>query len=388
MYRSILQNSWITSNVGGKPLTKKVIIIGAGILGAATAYELAKKGARVTVIEREAKGRATSAAAGIICPWITKRRNQAWYTLAVNGAAYYGSLIHQLGELGEQETGYKKIGAIYLGEQREKLIELEKIALKRRENAPVIGKIALLNPGETKEKFPLLDSDRFHGLYITGAARVDGSALRDALIRAAIQYGAHIVKGKAVLHTEEKRILGVMVDGQLYNADETIATNGVWMNELLTGLKVKMHFQAQKGEIVHLQISTVETDDLPVVKPPNNQYLLSFGSGKIIIGATHQSVKDFDARPTAGGMHYILDEALKAFPALKNSEVTRTHVGFRPFTYNHLPVFGRVQPYEGLLIANGLGASGLTTGPYIATLLAQMVTGEQTDIDITPYRVE
>ena len=65
---------------------KSFIVVGAGILGASAAYHLAKKGADVTLIDRGERGRATDAAAGIVCPWLSQRRNQAWYKLAKGGA--------------------------------------------------------------------------------------------------------------------------------------------------------------------------------------------------------------------------------------------------------------------------------------------------------------
>ncbi|WP_328194111.1 FAD-binding oxidoreductase [Bacillus atrophaeus] len=55
---------------------EKVIVVGAGILGASAAYQLAKMGADVLVIDRKDKGQATHAAKGIICPWISPRSNQ------------------------------------------------------------------------------------------------------------------------------------------------------------------------------------------------------------------------------------------------------------------------------------------------------------------------
>ena len=75
---------------------KKVIVIGAGILGASTAYHLAKSGAEVLLVDRKDTGQATDAAAGIICPWLSQRRNQDWYQLAKAGARYYPGLIAEL----------------------------------------------------------------------------------------------------------------------------------------------------------------------------------------------------------------------------------------------------------------------------------------------------
>src|SRR5699024_7620796 len=111
----------------------------------------------VTVIDAHTPGRATSAAAGIICPWISKRRNKAWYTLAVNGAANLETLVNELKDFGETNTGYKKVGCLKLHHDISKLEELKELAMKRRETAPQIGELKILNPTETKEMFPPLE---------------------------------------------------------------------------------------------------------------------------------------------------------------------------------------------------------------------------------------
>src|SRR5690625_7877146 len=84
------------------------------------------------MIDSHTEGRATSAGAGIISPWITQRRNKAWYELAKNGAAHYKSLINELDRCGEKETGYKQNGAIHLHQNIEQLKKLKNIALKRQ----------------------------------------------------------------------------------------------------------------------------------------------------------------------------------------------------------------------------------------------------------------
>ncbi len=97
------------------------IVIGSGILGASTAYHLAKQGADVTLVDRNDPGQATAAAAGIVCPWLTNRRNKAWYRLVKEGAKYYPTLIQQLRADGETETGYARVGAINIFDTEEKL---------------------------------------------------------------------------------------------------------------------------------------------------------------------------------------------------------------------------------------------------------------------------
>src|SRR5690348_17654217 len=94
----------------------RTIVIGAGILGASTAYHLARAGADVVVIDAAHEGRATTAGAGIICPWVSGIEDPAFYRLYAGGARYYRELIPALAVLGETDLGYAKVGAMVVSE--------------------------------------------------------------------------------------------------------------------------------------------------------------------------------------------------------------------------------------------------------------------------------
>lgn len=365
---------------------KTIVVIGAGILGASTAYHLAKAGANVTLIDRQDPGQATDAAAGIVCPWLTQRRNKAWYRLAKGGAKYYATLISQLESEGETETGYLKAGAISLHTDDIKLDKMEERAHIRREDAPEIGGIARLSHSETKALFPPL-SDHYGSVHISGGARINGRALRNALINTAKKNGAAFIKGEAALVYRDNIVTGVTVGEKILNADQIIVAAGVWANEILRPLGVDFLVSSQKAQIVHLHMQGTETGKWPVIMPPNNQYIVPFDEGRIVIGATHEDDAGFDCRVTAGGMYEIFDKALTIAPGLTNSTVLETRVGFRPFTPGFLPVIGPLPDYEGILIANGLGASGLTVGPYLGAELAKLALGISTEIDLNDYDI-
>lgn len=366
---------------------EKVIIIGAGILGASTAYQLVKKGAEVVIIDRQDKGQATAAAAGIVCPWISQRRNKAWYHLAKNGARFYPSLIKELEIDGETETGYAKVGAISLHTDEEKLIGMQKRATKRKEEAPEIGDITMLSPEATSSLFPPL-SEEYAAVHISGAARVDGRALRDSLLRAAQKNGATLIYGDASLKYSGNTVTGVMVEGKSILADKVIVCAGAWASQLLEPLGINFQVSFQKAQIIHLELPNKNTNNWPVVMPPSDQYLLAFDSNKIVAGATHENIEVFDYRMTAGGMQEVFDKALTTAPGLANSTFTEARVGFRPFTPGFLPIIGPLPEWEGIIVANGLGASGLTMGPYIGSQLANLALGRELDIKLENYDVK
>lgn len=365
---------------------KTYIVIGAGILGSSAAYHLAKAGAEVILVDRKDYGQATDAAAGIVCPWLTQRRNQAWYMLAKSGARYYSSLISQLEADGETETGYKKVGAISIHTDESKLEGMQERAFKRLENAPEIGKITKLLPAETKKKFPPL-SEEFSSVHISGAARVNGRSLCQSLINAAKKHGASFIQGNAVIQFNGKIVTGIKVNGNTFLADQVIVTAGAWANELLQPLGINFLVSPQKAQIVHLHMAETKTSEWPVIMPPNNQYILAFDGGRVVIGATHEDDKGFDRRVTAGGLNEIYSKALSIAPGLSDSEVLETRVGFRPFTPGFLPVIGALPNYERILIANGLGASGLTVGPYLGREMAKLALGQPLEIDLSLYDV-
>jgi D-amino-acid dehydrogenase len=348
---------------------QKIVVIGAGILGASTAYHLAKLGAEVTLVDGEDPGQATDAAAGIVCPWLSQRRNKAWYQLAKGGARYYPELIAQLEADGEQETGYKQVGAISLHTEMNKLEQMAERARIRREDAPEIGEISILSPAETKKLFPPL-AEEFGSVHVSGGARVNGRALRESLIRASIKNGVTFLKGNASLLMQGSKVVGMKLVEKICWADEVIITAGAWAKELLQPLGVHFLVKPQKAQIIHLELPETDTSQWPVVIPPKNHYILTFENGRVVVGSTHENESGFDRRTTAGGIHEILSKALEVAPGLSESTV-----------------IGALPDYEGIYVANGLGASGLTSGPYLGAELAKLVLGKPTEIDLSSYDV-
>ncbi|MGH8323738.1 MAG: NAD(P)/FAD-dependent oxidoreductase, partial [Steroidobacteraceae bacterium] len=124
----------------------RAIVVGAGILGASVAFHLARAGAAVTIVDAAHAGRATQAGAGIVCPWVSGIEDGAFYALYAAGARHYPSIIAELGDFGERDTGYSRLGALCVAEDPRALAAIEALARRRAAAAPEAGEVLPIRP--------------------------------------------------------------------------------------------------------------------------------------------------------------------------------------------------------------------------------------------------
>jgi D-amino-acid dehydrogenase len=204
------------------------------------------------------------------------------------------------------------------------------------------------------------------------------------LCNAAVKAGAKLLSGAAVLETSGRTVIGVRVADQFIPSDAVVVAAGAWSAELCRTLGVELEVEPQSGQIVHLRVTRADTGELPIILPAlNDYYLLGFPDSRIVIGATRESGTGFDFRVTAGGVAEVLQEGLRIAPGLKEAILAEIRVGFQPLSKDGLPLLGCVSSISGLVIATGLGPYGLTVGPYVGLLTAQVAVGKSPSQDLT-----
>jgi D-amino-acid dehydrogenase len=358
-----------------------IVVVGAGILGASTAYHLARYGARVTIVDQAHPGRATAAGAGIICPWVSGVDDPVFYQLYAAGARYYDELLPALAELGEADVGFRRVGALIVSNDADELTAFQTMLNRRRVDTPEMGATSLLTAHDATVLFPPLRRD-FAALHIAGGSRVDGRNLAAGLLRAAQRHGATMREGLAELAVAGDRVTGIRLRDESIAADRVVATAGAWAPALLRPLGVTLPIEPQRGQIVHLHLPGQDTSAWPVILPPGSHYLLAFDGGRVVAGATRETGAGFDYRITAAGQAEVLAEALHVAPGLATATIIETRVGFRPAGQGVRPLLGHA---HGLLIGNGLGAAGLTIGPFAGRLLAETALGREPVLDLAPF---
>ncbi|WP_125546109.1 NAD(P)/FAD-dependent oxidoreductase [Levilactobacillus lindianensis] len=347
-------------------MQKRIAIIGGGIVGATAAYYLSQlpggQNVQVTLFD-DGVGQATSAAAGIISPWLSKRRNQQWYRLAKAGADLYPELIHDA-KLGT--AVYQQTGTIVTRSDDSDLEALFALAQERRQDAATMGDVRSLSAADVQAKVPLLTTSH-PGVFISGGARVDGAALVDGLLTQATSQNLTIRRERVTLDSQGN----VLTSLGLKRFDRVIVAAGAWVKELLAPLGVIADVRPQKGQLIELAVKDFESQErMPVVMPEGERDFIPFGHGKLLVGATHDDEGKFDLKATAEVTADLLASAQRLMSGLTAEDVRATRVGTRAYTQDFAPFFGPVPEHEAILVASGLGSSGLTTGVQIGRLLA------------------
>jgi D-amino-acid dehydrogenase len=378
----------------------KVIILGGGIVGAACALEAASHGAEVVLADAGLPGRATSAGAGIISPWSAHADDPELRAFTSMAAREYPALVERLAEFGAADVSYRKVGALYLCEDAATTARAYANLDDQRESAPQMGDVRVLSGPDARALFPPLRDD-LSAVYVPGAARVDGRKMAAALARAAAALGAVIRDDPARLVLRDSAsggsasgglaVRGIEVAGEIIEGDAVVVAAGAWTSSVLedagladTGAAAKV--TPQRGQIAHIAMPGHDTSEWPVVSPVGTgHYMLAFDDSRVVAGATRETDSGFDYRVTPGGLAEVLNEAIRVAPGLATGTYIETRIGFRPASPDGRPLLGPVPGVEGLVVATGLGAEGLTGGPYMGAIAARVALGVPAGIDLTSF---
>ena len=362
------------------------VIIGDGLVGWAVAYELARLGAPVMVIEAGLHGSASLAAAGMITPGTVANLSPGYLALAIAAAANFSIQIAELEEAGFGPTGFSQPGGLVIAQAADEepwLDQVEQLLVSRRVSGmAMIGEAQRLSAAECRSLAPILSPDLAGGVWYRGGAQVIGRDLRLALRTAALAHGAMTITSRASLEQSGTNITIRLDDNSRITPESLVVAAGAWSAQLLAGIGIELPIRPQRGQLVHLGWSQNERT-CPVIETRSHHYLLRFPD-RIVIGATREE-SGFMTDPTPRGMQDVLGHALAIAPSLASAPILETRVGIRPLSPDGLPVIGRVPHTENTWICAGHGPLGLTLGWWTAKMLANAITGQSAEPSLDGY---
>ena len=363
------------------------IVIGGGVVGAATAFHLAGARARVLLLDREDEGRATAAGAGIVSPATYRGDSDAWYRFS--GAAYghLSTLVPEL-EAEGAVTGFARCGLLLAAVSDDELPHFEAASQLILSRPGRGSPVRAVGAAEAREMFPAL-APSARALHNPDAARIDGRLLARALLEAGERRGLQRRSGSAdSLLLEGSRVAGVLSGGEPIAAGAVIIAGGAWSRRFSDQLGIDIPVAPQRGQIIHLDLGGTDTSSWPIVSAFRDHYMVPWPDSRVAVGATRETGSGFNPQATAAGIVEVLSEALRVAPGLAGASIRETRVGLRPLSADGMPVMGAVPGRQGLYLNTGHGASGLQLGPFSGSVVAGAALGNEPGVDLSPFAVD
>jgi len=348
-----------------------VIVVGAGAIGTSIAYQLAKAGVKVMVVERgQLGGGATGASAGMIQINPDRTTPPALSTLEVESARLFPALATELLDRTGMDIGYRPAPLLHVALHDGEEPRLRSHRGWQAEHGVVV---AWVDRTAALDLEPALNPDIRAALYYPDNHQVMPRDLARALARAAVDLGTVLREGAPVdrVLTDGDRVIGVAIGGEAVHTGEVVIANGAWASAWSDALHTPIPIRPVRGQMVALRTSRTA---LRNVVSSAEGYLLTKPDGSTYVGTTVEEA-GYDARPTAAGIGRLLAMVPRLVPRLADATFESAWAGLRPATSDGLPLLGRLPGWHGVTIAAGHFRDGILlapiTGEVIADLLAR-----------------
>lgn len=361
-------------------LAYDVVIVGAGIVGAACADAFAERGLRVLVVDRDVVGSgATAAGMGHI---VVMDDSDAQFALT----NYSQRLWQQLGPELPDNVEYEQPGTIWVAADDEEMAEV----FRKRDYYKKRGvAVDVLDHNQLREAEPNLREGLAGGLLVAGDGVLYPPCGARFLMTRAQQRGAKLKLGASVTQIAEQKVR--LSDQQEISAEIVVNAAGASAADLTPAIAMKKRkghlvitdrypgfLRHQLVELGYLKSAhSVSSDSVAFNVQPRS-------TGQILIGSSRQY----------GAEHKEVDQAMLArmirraeeyMPALGMMSAVRVWTGFRAATPDKLPLIGPCPGYRSVWLATGHEGLGITTSLGTARLLVDQVTGSRTAIAVAPY---
>ncbi|GIH77072.1 oxidoreductase [Planobispora longispora] len=396
-----------------------IVVVGAGIIGAACAHYAARAGLDVAVVDRgPVAGGTTGAGEGNVLVSdkepgpeldLALLSNRLWRELAASpdgdgGRDGTGAAGGSGGGTGPEGGGgfeFEEKGGLVVAENARVLRELTAFADLAGKHG--VEHVAVTADG-LRDYEPHLAADLAGGVFYPQDAQVQPMLAAARLLRrGAERFGG----GAPALRTgvtvtgflrDGDRVTGVRTDRGDILAGAVVNAAGTWGGELAALAGARVPILPRRGFVL-----VTEPLDRPLVrhKVYTAAYVTAVASdsagletsavvegtpaGTVLIGASRERT-GFDRTLSVPVLGRLAAQAVALFPALAERRAIRAYCGFRPYCPDHLPVIGEDPRAPGLYHACGHEGAGIGLAPATGHLIAQLLTGHRPDLDLTPFR--
>jgi glycine/D-amino acid oxidase-like deaminating enzyme len=374
-----------------------VVVVGAGIVGAATAWELARRGIPTTLIDRDEVSSGTTGLGegNVLC---SDKDAGPELDLTVLGMAVYDELDERFAAVAR----IRRKGALIVHPDA-RTWAAEPARAQRLRAAGVAAELVDADDVRTLE--PQVTGALHGALHVPGDLQCDPQAIARALAADAAARGATVrthapVQRVLVEPDGDRRATGVeLTDGERISAGVVVLAAGPWTGQLAESAGVPLPLEPRKGQLLRLRLPEPDERWLRH-KIVDGSYLLSVTSaaagrqvstviettwdGHLVVGSTRERC-GFDPTVDAALEAAVRERAVRLVPAVADLMRDDAWVGFRPWLPDHLPAIGPSARVPGLWLATGHEGAGVALGPITGRVIAGAIAGEPPPMDLSPF---
>jgi len=362
-----------------RPSTEPILIVGAGIMGLASAWALSRMGHLVSLYERDSVG---SGASGV--PYAA-----LWPSAATKGGEgherhraslwKFSDYVHELSKAAEMPIEFRRAGRVELFTSPDRRRAAEKEAqVACAEWLRFVDEPAqwIASPDDIRSLEPSLEPTELGGLVCNATAYVKTSDLLAALRAVSLRNGVSLNEECLVndLWIDDGCARGVITYRPV-SGSSVLVTAGAWTSQLCPELEQAAPVIPVKGQVI-------------LLRPPKplftrlikkgRTYLIPAGSGEVLVGSTSEPEAGFDHEPTESAREQLFESACEIVPALRDSAVVGQWVGHRPQTSIRTPYVTGIDSVPGLYVAAGHFKIGIAMAPVIGEQVAEMMFAKST----------
>lgn len=371
----------------------KVIVIGAGIIGACTARALAMAGVEVLVVDRGAVGSGTtSRGEGNIL--VSDKAPGPELDLAMASRDLWGELAD---DLGAAPLEFEAKGGLVVAASERGLGVLYAFSDGQLRAGVMTTRV---DDGDARELEPWLSPEVPGGVFYPQDAQVQPVLAAAAILQDAVRLGAEFrtrVEVAGVRTGPDGSFAGIVTAaGEVIAADAVVNASGTWGGVVGERLGAPIPVLPRRGFVLvtepmpprvrHKVYSADYVDNVAASTEGLETSCVVEGTqgGTILIGASRERV-GFDTTMNPDIIRALAGHAVAIFPFLAHTHLMRVYRGFRPYCPDHLPVIGPDPRVPGVLHACGHEGAGIGLAPATGQLIAAQLTGATPVVDPAPF---
>jgi glycine oxidase len=353
----------------------RVLVLGAGIIGAAIADALARRGAEVVVLDMRSPGQgATQASAGVLAPFVEASDDDAMLGLCSRSLDLFDEFVADAAGRSRRAIDYRRCGTVQVALRDEDCRALDRELHK-------LGAMDVtaewLDPAALREAEPAVTQHALGGLLIQRHAFVRGSQLLTAVVNAARFSGASF---ESPVEAAEVRpaAAGVQVRAgqKTYSADRVVIAVGSWSSRLRVTGAALPRVHPIRGQLLELGWPDAPSPERIVWGP--GCYTVPWPDRTLLVGATVEDA-GFDESATVEGVRVLTTAVQELLPPARHAAVRSVRVGLRPASADGRPIIGPLTFAPNVTMATGHYRNGILLAPITAAIVSRFLLDAEQD---------